>query len=156
MELTFITETEDQTRMLAKTIASRLNPGDVIALVGELGSGKTVFVKGLHEGLGCDSNYPVTSPTYAIIHEYPGPIPLIHADLFRLKSVDELIQIGISEYLKGGMIMVVEWADAAENFWPDHTITISFKIYDRDERNIVMKVPNEAYPSRFNSLNFAG
>lgn len=101
--------TEEETRSFGRELAARLRPGDVVLLFGELGSGKTVFVRGLAEGLGLDP-LEVASPTFALVHEYgPAEKPpiLLHADLYRLSDGSDLEDLGLSE--RGGAILAIEW-----------------------------------------------
>jgi tRNA threonylcarbamoyladenosine biosynthesis protein TsaE len=100
---------EEETRTFGRDLAARLRPGDVVLLIGDLGSGKTVFVRGLAEGLGLDPS-EVSSPTFALVHEYgPAGWPpvLIHADLYRLPDGSGLSDLGLAE--RGGAVLAVEW-----------------------------------------------
>lgn len=109
-----------ETLACAKKLAAGLQPGSVIALIGELGAGKTHFVKGLADGLGYLGE--VTSPTFTLIHEYLGGLmPLYHFDFYRLDSPDEALQIGLEEYLDGDGVCVVEWADKFRDLMPAQT-----------------------------------
>ena len=101
-------ETED----IAERLGKRLQPGTVLALYGDLGAGKTTFVRGLARGLGVTTG--VSSPTYTIVNEYPGPVPLFHFDMYRLGSADELFEIGWEDYLSRGGVMAVEWSERVE------------------------------------------
>jgi len=92
-----------------RALGATLRAGDVIALDGELGAGKTHFVKGIAAGLGCDGD--VTSPTFTLVHEYTGGrLPLFHFDFYRLESEDETLRIGLDDYLGAGGVIVIEWA----------------------------------------------
>lgn len=135
-----ITDSPDSTRALAARLADRLTPGDVVALHGELGSGKTCFSQGLAAGLGIDA--PVTSPTYTIINEYDSDPPFYHIDLYRLRNEDEACHAGVAECLTAGGIAVVEWADRAPGLFPATTITCTFNAGDADNmRQIKISVP---------------
>lgn len=113
----FLTHSEQETEQLGEQLAKQLKPGTVIAYEGDLGAGKTAFTRGLARGLGITER--VTSPTYTIVNEYPGKIPLFHFDMYRLSSSEELFDIGWEDYLERGGILAVEWservADAMEN-----------------------------------------
>lgn len=113
----FLTHSEQETEQLGEQLAKKLTPGTVIAYEGDLGAGKTAFTRGLARGLGITER--VTSPTYTIVNEYPGKIPLFHFDMYRLSSSEELFDIGWEDYLERGGILAVEWservADAMEN-----------------------------------------
>ncbi len=90
-------------------LATTLRAGDVVALDGDLGAGKTHFVKGIAAGLGCECD--VTSPTFTLVHEYTGGrLPLFHFDFYRLESEDEVLRIGLDDYLGAGGVLVIEWA----------------------------------------------
>ena len=117
-----------ETIAFGRHLAQSLQPGDVIALTGDLGAGKTCLVKGLALGLGVTQD--VTSPTFTIIHEYP---PLAHVDLYRLDSV---YGIGLEEYLVAPWIAVIEWAEKIESLLPPHTKRIRLTALDDTSRQI--------------------
>lgn len=105
----YISNSEDETRKIAKEIAERLQADDVILFSGEMGAGKTAFTKGLAEYFGTDEE--VSSPTFALVHEYPGKIPIFHFDLYRISGLDDLYAIGFFDYLDRGGICVIEWSE---------------------------------------------
>lgn len=105
----FITKSEFETRFLAKVIAERLRPGDAILFSGGMGAGKTAFTKGLAEFFGTKED--VTSPTFSLVHEYSGRVPIFHFDLYRISSFDELYAAGFYDYLDRGGIIAVEWSE---------------------------------------------
>lgn len=112
-----ITHSPEETWELAQKLAPILSSGDVINLSGDLGAGKTVFTKGLAVGLGIDE--PVTSPTFTLIKEYEGRLPLFHFDVYRLASPEEMEELGFDEYFYGDGVSVVEWGDKIEELLPD-------------------------------------
>lgn len=120
-----VTDT-DETIKLGEIIGKSLEPGSIIALRGDLGAGKTVLVKGIARGLGIEDE-PV-SPTFVIMNAYEGRIPLYHFDLYRISGAEELIGIGSEEFLFGGGVSAVEWADRVEEIFPEYTIYIDIKI----------------------------
>ena len=130
-----VSHSEDQTRALAGKLAASFRPGDVIVLQGELGSGKTVFVKGLSAALGLDEKL-VNSPSYTFVNEYPGEKPLYHLDLYRLKDPAELREIGWDDYLGRNGIVVVEWGEKAKTLLPERYYSIIFRIVSESEREI--------------------
>ena len=107
-----------------------------MALSGPLGSGKTTFVKGIAMALGIGET--ITSPTFTIISEYEGKVPLYHMDLYRIHSAAEFEDTGGLELLSGGGISVIEWAEHAEALLPEHTIRVSFIVSDRNIRTITI------------------
>ena len=105
----FISQSEQETREIAKKVAEKLNPGDVILFTGEMGAGKTAFTKGLADFFGTDEE--VSSPTFALVNEYPGRVPIFHFDLYRIYGFDDLYAVGFFDYLDRGGIIVVEWSE---------------------------------------------
>jgi tRNA threonylcarbamoyladenosine biosynthesis protein TsaE len=125
----------EATREVAMEFVPVLKTGNVVALVGDLGAGKTEFVKGLAAGLG--STAVVTSPTFTLIHEYrDGRLPLYHMDFYRLSSQDELDEIGFDEYLSRPGICAVEWANRFPERIPDAAIWVTLSIAENNERVI--------------------
>jgi len=137
-----VSHSEDQTRALAGKLAASFLPGDVIVLQGQLGSGKTVFVKGLAAELGLDEK-SVSSPSYTFVNEYPGEKPLYHLDLYRLKDPAELREIGWDEYLGRNGLVVVEWGEKAKTFLPKKYYLIIFRIVSESEREINITLVDE-------------
>lgn len=131
-EYTFLSNEPNETINFAKKLARVLKPRDVIALEGDLGAGKTTFTKGLAEGLGIEKN--VNSPTFTIIKEYEGRIPLYHMDVYRLENTEE--DLGFDEYFDGDGVTVIEWAHFIEDQLPKERLTIEFKLGDGNERII--------------------
>ncbi len=125
----------EMTEELAQELARKLEPGDVIGLDGDLGAGKTVFVKGLARGLGIAAN--IKSPTFNLVRSYEGRLPLFHFDIYRIDDTAELLEIGFSEYFEKGGAVVVEWAEKAEELMPDNTFWISIRRTGDDTRRIV-------------------
>lgn len=105
----FITKSENETQEIARIVAEKLRGGDVILYSGEMGAGKTAFTKGLAEYF-CTTE-EVTSPTFALVHEYPGRVPIFHFDLYRISGFDDLYAIGFYDYLDRGGILAVEWSE---------------------------------------------
>ena len=127
-----IAATPEETWAIAARIAELLEPGSVIALHGELGAGKTCFVQGLGYALGI--RRPMTSPTFTITNEYEIPSgKLIHMDLYRLTSPDELLAMGFEEDLREGSIIAIEWPDRAGELLPENTIHVRISLTDSDQ-----------------------
>ena len=134
---TFLAKSEDETEKIGEEFAKRLKAGDLVALCGGMGMGKTAITRGIARGLGYTDR--VTSPTYAIVNEYYGEIPVFHFDLYRLSGADDLFDIGFEEYLSRGGVLVVEWFERAEDeFSPDYVVSIS-SADDENARQITIK-----------------
>ncbi len=138
-KIEIISVSAQQTRELAHFIGEKLREGDVLALSGELGSGKTCFTGGLARGLGVDEKYQITSPTFTLINEYPGRCKLYHFDVYRLNSYSEFEDLGYEEYFCGEGIVVIEWAEKIVQVLPANTFFISFEYLDENKRRIVIK-----------------
>ena len=135
---TFISNSASETAAIGRQFAKQLNAGSILALKGELGSGKTQFTKGLVAGL--ESSVPVTSPTFTIIHEYPGGhLPVYHFDFFRLEDRESVVQLGLDDYLFGDGISVIEWADRFPESIPEQARWILFEIRSENARMISFK-----------------
>ncbi len=131
------TKSPDATFELAAEFANKLKAGDILALVGELGAGKTRFVQGLAYGLGVPDSAYVRSPSFILMNEYKGGrLPLYHFDFYRLTDPAELSDMELDEYFFGNGVTVVEWADRFPKSLPDSTKTIEFRIVDDDIREI--------------------
>jgi tRNA threonylcarbamoyladenosine biosynthesis protein TsaE len=131
-----MTHTVEETRNLGKTIGRRINHPLVIGLCGELGSGKTAFVQGLAQGLEVPGDYYITSPTFTLINEYPGRLPLYHVDLYRLAGIHDLEDIGLVEMLDDQAVIAIEWAQKMLDDLPAEHLAINFEITDNDHRRI--------------------
>jgi tRNA threonylcarbamoyladenosine biosynthesis protein TsaE len=129
----FISKSETETREFGRRLSRRLKGGDVIALYGELGSGKTMLTKGICEGLGVKE--VVKSPSFTIITTYKSEIPVHHIDLYRIKS-NEIQNIGLEEYISDFGICIIEWAERAKDFLPEKRINIFLKIINEKTREI--------------------
>lgn len=141
MEYKFTSKSEEDTIELAQNIESEKFANMVICLRGDLGSGKTIFTKGVAQALGIDE--VITSPTFNIIKEYEGELPLYHMDVYRLDGkVDNL---GIEEYYHKGGVVVIEWADMIEDYLPEERLDIKFKIVDDERRILIIRPRGEKY-----------
>lgn len=135
---TFISNSPAETEEIGRQLAERIDLGAVLALKGELGSGKTLFVKGLVAGLG--SSADVTSPTFTIAHEYRGGrLPVYHFDFFRLEDSQSLARLGLDDYFFGDGLSVIEWADRFPEFIPEQARRILFEIKSETQRAITFK-----------------
>ncbi len=122
-----ITKNPEATKQIGKNLGQNLSAGSIVALTGELGSGKTTFVQGIGKGLRIRSL--IKSPSFVIINEYDGPLPLYHFDLYRLDNAEEILSLGYEEYFyeKRG-IVVIEWAKKIEDFLPEEYLEINLEI----------------------------
>lgn len=128
---------EAQTEKLGEIFAKTVFPGDVVAMRGDLGAGKTAFCRGLARGLGYTGR--VTSPTYSLVNEYEGEVPMFHFDLYRLSSADELYDLGLEEYLDRGGICVMEWSERVEGEVA-FTRVVTVRTVDETTREITIEV----------------
>ncbi len=132
---TFISNSVEETIAFAREWAGRLSPNDVVGLIGDLGAGKTHFVKGLLEGL--ENEEQATSPTFTLVHEYrSGRLPVFHFDFYRINQAPELVELGFDEYLEEGGVAVIEWANRFADALPARTRWVRFEIGDASERII--------------------
>ncbi len=135
----FRSDGPEATRTWAAAFARTLAPGVVLALHGDLGAGKTCLVSGLASGLGVTDH--VHSPTFALVHEYAGRIPLYHLDLYRINHVDEAIEMGIDHYLTGDGICAIEWPERIAGLLPASTIHIYLQHGEEPEERRIALTP---------------
>jgi len=134
---TFISNSPAETEAIARQIAEDLVAGTVLALKGELGSGKTLFTQGLVAGL--ESDAAVTSPTFTIVHEYQiGRLPIYHFDVFRLENRESAARLGLEDYFFSDGVSVIEWADRFPELIPEQARWISFEIKSERQRIITL------------------
>ncbi|MCK4353247.1 tRNA (adenosine(37)-N6)-threonylcarbamoyltransferase complex ATPase subunit type 1 TsaE [candidate division WOR-3 bacterium] len=125
---------------MGEKIGKNLKEGDIVALYGELGTGKTVLVKGIAKGIECENQ--VKSPSFVFVHEYKGKIPIYHIDLYRINNPQELLNLGIQEFFEGDGICLIEWAEKAEQTLPLSHIDIKFKVLNKNTREITLSNAN--------------
>jgi tRNA threonylcarbamoyladenosine biosynthesis protein TsaE len=131
-----------------------LSAGDVVLLVGDLGTGKTTFAQGLASGLGVDA--PVTSPSFTLVQEYTGRVPVAHVDVYRLERVQELYDLGFEELVDGDGVTMIEWGDAVEHVVPpDHVVVRLDAGVDADERRVAIDAVGPAWQGRRAELEHA-
>jgi tRNA threonylcarbamoyladenosine biosynthesis protein TsaE len=130
------TSNPEATQSLAEQLGQLLQPGDVVALIGELGSGKTVFSQGLARGLGVPKTFYITSPTFAIINEYPGRVPFYHLDLYRVSGPDEMWELGLEEILYGQGAVAIEWAERLDKELPAERLEVHLTFSDETSRSL--------------------
>jgi len=130
------TKSASETVQIGKKIGSRLLSGDVVALVGELGAGKTQFIKGLAAGAGVGKPTYISSPSFTLINEYAGRIPFYHIDLFRLRTEKEAEELGLEEYFQGRGITAIEWADKIPSLLPKEILWIHIHYTGKNSRSL--------------------
>ncbi len=135
----YISNSYEETQQIAIEFAKTLEGGDVLCMYGDLGVGKTAFVQGLAKGLGISDH--ITSPTFTIVNEYSGTLPLYHFDVYRIADSDEMYEIGYEEYVYGDGVSVIEWPQLIDDILPDkrYDITIS-KDYDKGENYRLIEI----------------
>lgn len=136
----YISKSYEETQKIASDFARTLKSGDVICMYGDLGAGKTAFVQGMAKGLNITES--ITSPTFTIVNEYSGSLPLYHFDVYRIADSDEMYEIGYEEYVYGDGISVIEWAELIEDILPDkrYRVTILKELANGDDyRKIIIE-----------------
>jgi tRNA threonylcarbamoyladenosine biosynthesis protein TsaE len=137
--VTLTTNSAKETAHLGFMIGRRLLTATAILLSGDLGCGKTCFVQGLARGLDVPEDFTVTSPTYALMHDYPGRLPLVHVDLYRIHGESDAESIGLWEAMDGDIVTAVEWADRlADADWPRPAVHIHFSMGTDDSRDVTL------------------
>ena len=131
----FLTWSPEETEALGEKIAEKLTGGEVIALSGEMGAGKTALTRGIARGLGVAGG--VSSPTFALVHEYRGRLPVYHFDMYRIESWDDLYSTGFFDYLDSGGVLIVEWSENIENALPESAVRIRLRRGGTDSQRIL-------------------
>lgn len=137
----FTSNSPEDTLAIARALGAALRPGDVVALYGELGAGKTLFCKGVGEALGIAPDR-IVSPTFTIVTEHAGPVPLTHVDVYRLAGARDADEIGMREILSGVGVCLVEWAEKIEELLPRESIKVNMNILGDDRREIAIAAPD--------------
>ncbi len=143
-ETTIATRSPEETAAAGQELGRTLGAGDVVALTGELGTGKTCFVQGLVRGLGVSAL--ATSPTFVLINEYRGRLPVHHVDAFRTASLTELMDLGLPDLFDEGGVTVVEWADKVGPLLPSRTIHVEIAGVGDEPRQITIRAPRVSNP----------
>ena len=139
-----VTYSEAETVREGEKLGRTLAPCSIVALYGDLGAGKTAFTRGLAAGLGIKMN--VSSPTFTIVNEYPGDVPLFHFDMYRLENENELFDIGWDDYLVRGGVCAVEWSEKAPGAFPSDAVIVKIENLGGDTRRLEIDVMNHAAP----------
>jgi tRNA threonylcarbamoyladenosine biosynthesis protein TsaE len=140
----------DETRKVAAALAELLVPGDVVSLTGELGAGKTAFVQGAAKALGVDE--PVTSPTFVLVRQYRGDMPIYHVDVYRLENLQEVHDLGFEDFLDPGGVVFVEWGDAIDALLPEGHLTVELSAEDDESRRLRITASGPVWASRWERL----
>ena len=140
--MTVLSRSAEETQALGERLGRRLGTGDVVACIGPLGAGKTCFLQGLARGLGVTT--AVTSPTFVLVNEYRGRLPVYHVDAYRTRSLGELVDVGLEEMLHGEGVTIIEWADKLLPLLPPRAITVSITGLGDEPRRIELAGPAEA------------
>ncbi|MBA7582250.1 tRNA threonylcarbamoyladenosine biosynthesis protein TsaE [subsurface metagenome] len=151
MNLTIITKSPEETKNLGKEVSKLTKPGDILAFYGELGAGKTCFIQGISQGLEV-KDY-VTSPSFTIINEYQGKVPIYHFDLFRLDNDEDILELGYEEYFYGEGLTVIEWAEKIEQLLPKKHLKVDIKFKDRYQRTISFISQGDRFNKFLEELN---
>ena len=125
-----------ETMEVGRALGSLCEPGDVVCLGGELGSGKTTLAQAIAKGAGVDDQEYVNSPTFAVLHEYCGRIPIYHMDFYRLGSSDDVLALGLDEYLCGDGLALIEWFERAEDVLPESMLVVHLSFVNTNSRAI--------------------
>jgi len=153
--LTFDSRSEEETRRAGECCGRHVSTPMVFSLIGDFGCGKTMFVQGLARGLGVPDDYYVTSPSFTLINEYPGRLPLFHIDLYRLEAVPDLDDLGLVDVLKSDGVAAVEWADKLPPEALSDSLEIRFEIGDGDRRTLRFSAYGQDASSLLKSLNLS-
>lgn len=136
-EMSVVTHSAEETRVLGRAIAELLGPGDLVLLAGELGAGKTQLAKGIADGLGVEE--PVVSPTFTIAREYHGRVSMVHVDVYRLDRAQELLDLGLDDSADD-VVTVVEWGDVASGYLPSERLEMRLELVGTDGDGRVVSV----------------
>lgn len=145
MEYRYRVKTLQETEKIGLLLGSLARKGDILLLEGDLGAGKTTLTQSIARGLGVDEKEYVTSPSFAILHEYEGRIPLFHMDLYRLGGEDEVVDLGFDEYFFGNGLCVIEWPSRAGDLLPPHVCSVTILLQEDDVREFVFREENADY-----------
>ncbi len=135
-----------RTREIGESLGRLLQRGAVVALVGELGAGKTVMAQGLAQGLGVDPDEYVSSPSFAIVNQYRGRTPIFHLDTYRLADETEMVALGYEDYFEPDGVTIIEWADKVRKLLPERYLLIEIEITGQNARELIVR-PIGAWPS---------
>ena len=149
-----VSHSVDDTHAIAAAIASLARPRDIIILAGDMGAGKTAFTVGFARALSVNDEDQVSSPTFTLVHSYDsGRYPILHADLYRLNTVGEVVDLGLREQVDAGAVALVEWGDVVADVFGDAlTVELQFVDSDDNSREITVSVEGHSWDSRWDRL----
>ncbi|MDO8635908.1 MAG: tRNA (adenosine(37)-N6)-threonylcarbamoyltransferase complex ATPase subunit type 1 TsaE [Dehalococcoidia bacterium] len=153
----FISRSPQATQAIGRKLGEIMRPGDVILLIGELGAGKTCFVQGLARGLGVEEN--ISSPSFVLLRQYVGRLPLYHVDLYRLEKLPEIADLGLDDYFYSEGVSVIEWANRALELLPAEHLLIELKIVSARQRRIALTPEGVRYTelvTQLSDMNISG
>lgn len=150
--LKFILDSVDITKMFGERLGGYCNPGDVICLDGDLGAGKTTLSQAIARGLHIDEGVYVTSPSFAIMHEYPGRCPIYHMDFYRLQDSSEIEDLGFDEYFHSLGVCVIEWAKRGAELLSGEALWLNIEHLDADSRIVRADTDNRDWVTRLSSV----
>jgi tRNA threonylcarbamoyladenosine biosynthesis protein TsaE len=149
--LEIVTRSPEETRKAAGGLAELLLPGDVVSLTGDLGAGKTAFVQGAARALGVSDT--VNSPTFVLVREYRGDLPVYHLDVYRLSRLQEVLDLGFEDLLDPAGVVFIEWGDAIDPLLPESHLRVELRVEeDGDERRLKLSGRGPAWPPRWERL----
>ena len=148
--LEFTTHSPEETHQLGRKLGVLASPGDIFLLTGKLGAGKTCLTQGIAKGL--DINESVLSPSFVLVRELKGRLPLYHADLYRLDKIEEISELGLDEYLFGKGLTVIEWASKGMDVLPDEHLLIEIDYLEDDKRRLKLSAKGKRYEELLEKL----
>jgi tRNA threonylcarbamoyladenosine biosynthesis protein TsaE len=149
---TLLSQSPEETYQLGIKLGKGLDTGDLVALTGELGAGKTSLIQGITVGLDILNPKQVTSPTFTLINEYKGRVPIYHFDLYRINKLEELFDLGFEEYFYGNGVTLVEWAEKILDWLPPQRLSVYIKILSEKQREIQLSTSQAKFERLFQSL----
>jgi tRNA threonylcarbamoyladenosine biosynthesis protein TsaE len=138
MEIKIQSKSSEDTFRIGAIIGAKADKGDIIALIGDLGTGKTCLTQGIAAGLEVPAAYPITSPTFTLINEYPGRFVLYHFDIYRLEGSKDLEDMGYEDYFYGDGVVVIEWAERIRDILPEGVLFINLAYLNEHERELIV------------------
>jgi tRNA threonylcarbamoyladenosine biosynthesis protein TsaE len=136
----------EETMRLGRRLGRAARPGDIFTLSGDLGAGKTTLTQAIGQGMEVPADCYITSPTFSLLHEYPGRLPIFHMDLYRLGSATEIVELGFEEYLYGDGLTIIEWPDRLQELMPRSRLDIHLTLVDENARLAVLTAYGDMQP----------